>query len=79
MSSVLERSFHCLIVMSSNLNASFKINFNLSICIFLTAGGTFCLFCSRNCEDEVLETASVAAVEASDSIIMPVVLKVHLF
>lgn len=44
------------------------------MCIFLTAGGTFCLCCSRKCEDEVLETASVAAAEASDSIITPVVI-----
>lgn len=71
-SSLLERFFHCLIVMSSNLSAAFLMSFYLNICIFLTAGGTFC--CSRKYVDDLLETAAVAANKASDSIIMPVVI-----
>lgn len=45
----------------------------LNTYILLTAGGTFHPRL-RKCVDEVLETASVAADEASDSVIVPVVM-----
>lgn len=65
--------FHCLIVKSSNLKAAFWMSFLLNTYVLLTAGGTFCPCCLGKCGDEVLETASIAADEALDSITMPVV------